>query len=31
MLEKTGFFEHFSKDKVFFKREEALEYAKNKF
>lgn len=31
MLEKTGFFEHFSKDKVFFKREEALEHAKEKF
>jgi hypothetical protein len=31
MLEKTAFFEHFSKDKIFFKREEALEYAKKKF
>ncbi len=31
MLENTGFFEHFSKEKIFFKREDALEYAKKKF
>jgi hypothetical protein len=30
MLEKTGFFDHFSKEKIFFKREEAIEYAKKK-